>query len=129
MDEARLIDGTELKEALNMEAALGYIHTLQDVERVIDARPAAGLERWPNWQHGKPPERMSIYYRWKGTDKWRPGMFETISKDVLITFSVPGGKRYVTIGCTIDGKWPAGLRTNGRKVLAWAKLPEPYGGK
>ena len=39
MDEVKLIDGHELKKALSMEAALGYIHTLQDVERVIDARP------------------------------------------------------------------------------------------
>lgn len=44
MDEVKLIDSSELKETLNMEAALGYIHTLQDVERVIDARPAAELK-------------------------------------------------------------------------------------
>ena len=30
MDEVKLIDSSELKETLNMEAALGYIHTLQD---------------------------------------------------------------------------------------------------
>ena len=76
MDEVKLIDSSELKETLNMEAALGYIHTLQDVERVIDARPAAELKSWPDWQHGKPPEHESIFYKFKGTDKWRPGMFE-----------------------------------------------------
>lgn len=89
MDEVKLIDSSELKETLNMEAALGYIHTLQDVERVIDARPAAELKSWPDWQHGKPPEHESIFYKFKGTDKWRPGMFEMTSGEVLVTIEVP----------------------------------------
>ena len=126
MDEVKLIDSSELKETLNMEAALGYIHTLQDVERVIDARPAAELKSWPDWQHGKPPEHESIFYKFKGTDKWQPGMFEMTSGEVLVTIEVPGGRRYVVTDCTIDGKWHGDLHTSGRKVLAWAKLPKPF---
>ena len=41
--EIKLLDADDLKNALRVEAALGYIHTLQDVERVIDARPLVRL--------------------------------------------------------------------------------------
>lgn len=44
MGEVKLIDSSELKETPNMETALGYIHTLQDVERVIDARRRLNLK-------------------------------------------------------------------------------------
>lgn len=43
MAEVKLIDADGLKNALRVEAALGYIHTPQDVERVIDARPLVRL--------------------------------------------------------------------------------------
>lgn len=108
---------------------LGLIQTMEDVEAYIDKCQVNDLARWPNWQYGKPPEHESIFYKFKDTDKWRPGMFEMTSGEVLVTFEVPGGRRYVVTDCTIDGKWRGDLHTTGRKVLAWAKLPEPYGGK
>lgn len=45
MDEVKPIDSVALKRILRMEAALGYIHTLSDVERVIDACPEIELAR------------------------------------------------------------------------------------
>ena len=32
-----------------------------------------------------PGERDSMFAKFKGTDKWKKGMFEKISKDVLVT--------------------------------------------
>lgn len=45
MDEVKPIDSVALKSILRMEAALGYIHTLSDVEKVIDASPEIELAR------------------------------------------------------------------------------------
>ena len=39
MTQKRLIDADDLKDTLLLEGNLGYIHTLQDVERCIDAAP------------------------------------------------------------------------------------------
>ena len=80
-------------------------------KKCIEVRPAAEFERWPNWQYGKPPEHESIFYKFKDTNKWRPGMFEMTSGEVLVTFEVPGGRRYVVTDCTIDGKWRGGTCT------------------
>ena len=43
MAEVKINDTDRGLNALRVEAALGYIHTLQDVERVIDARPLLRL--------------------------------------------------------------------------------------
>lgn len=129
MNDTELIDRCRLKALLRNGYDLGLIQTMEDVEAYIDKRQVNDLARWPDWQHGKPPEHESIFYKFKGTDKWRPGMFEMTSGEVLVTIEVPGGRRYVVTDCTIDGKWRGDLHTTGRKVLAWAKLPEPYGGK
>ena len=116
MNDTELIDRCRLKALLRNGYNLGLIQTMEDVEAYID-------------KCGKPPEHESIFYKFKDTDKWLPGMFEMTSGEVIVTIEVPGGRRYVVTDCTIDGKWRGDLHTTGRKVLAWAKLPEPYGGK
>lgn len=129
MDDVKLIYSCRLKALLQSGHDLGLIQTIEDVYAYIDECQVSDLALWPNWQRGKPPEHESIFCKFKGTDKWRPGMFEMTSGEVLVTFEVPGGRRYVVTDCTIDGKWRGDLHTSGRKVLAWAKLPEPYGGE
>ena len=44
MAEKRLIDANALKDTLLLEGNLGYIHTLRDVERCIDANPTVQPE-------------------------------------------------------------------------------------
>lgn len=47
MSKRKYLDAETLKQHLLMEAALGYIKTLADVNRAIDALPEA--EPCPNW--------------------------------------------------------------------------------
>ena len=64
-------------------------------------------------KEGLPPEHESIFCKFKGTDRWRDGMFETISNKVLITLETNNKEKYVTIALN-------------QKIIAWAELPLPY---
>lgn len=135
MNDTELIDRNELLKkiapiGLSNGSVLGHHSGTADViAEMIQNAPTIDPASCLNWHIGKPPEHKSIFAKFKGTKKWLPGMFEMTSGEVIVTIEVPGGRRYVVTDCTIDGKWRGDLHTTGRKVLAWAKLPEPYGGK
>lgn len=79
------------------------------------------------WHQGKPPERESMFSKFKGTDKWRNAMFEHTSDKVLVTVEYNNSSRYVAIARTVDGRWNVEWYGD-RKVIAWAPMPEPYEG-
>lgn len=54
MDEVKPIDSVALKRILRMEAALGYIHTLSDVERVPEIELARRQLGWIRTAERKP---------------------------------------------------------------------------
>lgn len=62
MSKRKYLDAETLKQHLFMEAALGYIKTLADVSRVIDALPEADLQEMASqlWRDAKkdPPAPM-----------------------------------------------------------------------
>ena len=70
-------------------------------------------------------ERDSIFAKFKGTDKWKEGMFEKISKDVLVTILFKQSL-FVQSAHTVDGQWKNNLLKFGGKVVAWMPFPEPY---
>lgn len=71
-----------------------------------------------------PEEHDSIFAKYKGTDKWKEGMFEKTSDRVLVSAQSDGGKSIVFESSTTDGKWRDEER-RGCKVTAWQPLPEP----
>lgn len=73
-----------------------------------------------------PKEHDSIFVKYKGTDKWLPGMFEKISDEVNVTIELEDGTRITRTSCTIDGNWERLFR---HKVIAWQPLPEPWKGE
>ena len=77
-----------------------------------------------------PEERESIFKKAKGTDKWDPEMFESISDDVNVTVEFEDGTRKTMTSYTTDGKWSCEKEYRIKmKVIAWCPLPEPYKGE
>lgn len=77
-------------------------------------------------KEGLPPEHESIFRKFKGTDRWRDGMFETISNKVLITLETNNKEKYVNTSHTLDGRWEKSTIALNQKIIAWAELPLPY---
>lgn len=78
-----------------------------------------------------PEERTSTFAKLKGTAKWKIGMFETCSDDVLVTIKYGDEiMKKCQVAKTIDGKWKNGyLRAlSSTKVIAWMPFPEPMKG-
>ena len=73
-----------------------------------------------------PEERDSIFAKFKGTDKWKKGMFEKTSSTVIVTVCSDDGSLRSTTANTIDGRWKTDIILIGDEVIAWMPLPEPY---
>lgn len=132
---ARLVDVGELeadlKKDLAEEEAKGKAadilfcesieDELSDLEKLPTVDPASCL----NWHTGKPPEHESMFAKFKGTKKWLPGMFETVSNEVLVTIELPDKTRIVTVSKTTDGKWTGCCKNLECEVVAWTEMPAP----
>lgn len=95
--------------------------TLSDLSNLPTIDPASCL----NWHIGKPPEHKSIFAKFKGTKKWLPGMFETVSNEVLVTIEFPDKTRIVTVSNTTDGQWTGCYKNFECEVVAWTEKPAP----
>lgn len=73
-----------------------------------------------------PEEHDSIFAKFKGTDNWKRGMFEKISKYVIATVVFDDGTVLVEQAHTTDGIWRTDKKVLGGKVVAWMDYPEPY---
>ena len=106
---------------------MGYIEQMDTEESVTDTNVGG---RWIPCSDKMLEEHESIFAKWKGTDKWRRGMFESISDDVNVTVELEDGTRKTQTSHTVDGNWSCekdyGIK---RKVVAWMPLPEPYKGE
>lgn len=94
---------------------------LSDLEKLPTVDPASCL----NWHTGKPPEHESMFTKFKGTKKWLPGMFETVSNEVLVTIELPDKTRIMTVSKTTDGKWTGCCKNFECEVVAWTEMPAP----
>lgn len=97
----------------------GVPSSLIEIAPVVD--PASCL----NWHTGKPPEHESMFAKFKGTKKWLPGMFETVSNEVLVTIELPDKTRIVKVSKTTDGKWTGCCKFFECEVVAWTEMPAP----
>ena len=92
--------------------------------------PVVELPTWIPCMERMPEERESIFKKAKGTDKWDPEMFESISDDVNVTVEFEDGTRKTMTSYTTDGKWSCEKEYRIKmKVIAWCPLPEPYKGE
>ena len=87
------------------------------------------LQNQPVWipvSERLPEERDSFFAKFKGTDKWKNGMFEKTSSKVIVTVCSDDGSRRTTTANTIDGRWKTDIILRGDEVIAWMPMPEPY---
>lgn len=60
---------------------------------------------WISVKDGMPPERETIFAKFKGTTQWNPAMFSSQSEDVRVTLLFDDGTRRVHHDHTVEGKW------------------------
>ena len=71
-----------------------------------------------------PEEYESVFSKYKGTDSWKPCMFEKASDLVSVTVTNKKGEVVTCYMHTRDGEW-SGLKDDNT-VIAWQPLPYPY---
>lgn len=71
-----------------------------------------------------PPERNTIFAKFKGTSKRREEMFEKASTTVIVVAEL-GGHYQTMTGKTLDGVWKTDpqIRNPEAKVIYWKPLP------
>ena len=107
-----------------------YSHTnlLTAVDLLIADLDNLDESDWIRVNDEMPVERDSMFAKFKGTDKWKTGMFEKVSRDVLVTVEYDNGERHTEVAHTVDGRWKLEMRILNAKVIAWKEKPQPYKG-
>lgn len=124
IDEKKLIKNLK-KEWEELADCSENLETLLDyVIRFIKGQPKTG--EWIPCSERMPEEHDSIFARFRGTDKWKRGMFEKSSDNVNVTAEFEDGTRMAKTSHTIDGEWDKFASAVKFKVVAWQPLPEPY---
>ena len=83
---------------------------------------------WIRVNDEMPVERDSMFAKFKGTNKWKTGMFEKVSRNVLVTVEYDNGERHTEVAHTVDGRWKLEMRILNSKVIAWKEKKQPYKG-
>ena len=123
-----LIESVKTLDMQDLYLPTHFIDLIEDEPSVTDTNVGG---KWIPCSERLPEERESIFKKAKGTDKWDPEMFESISDDVNVTVEFEDGTRKTMTSHTIDRKWicEKEYRINKMKVIAWCPLPEPYKGE
>ena len=83
--------------------------------------------KWISVKDAMPPERETIFAKFKGTNQWNPAMFATSSEDVRVVVQFEDGTRKVWHDNTMDGKWNCEREKCAypkRTVTHWMPNPE-----
>lgn len=112
----RIVD--RLSHLLVIYPGLGA-QTVKETIEFIDTQ----MPEWVSVEDSLPPEWDTMFAKWKGTDKWKDGLFEKMSDDVRIVVELKDGTRKVHHSYTVDGKWNCETTNPDRKVLYW--MPNP----
>lgn len=86
------------------------------------------MSDWIKYSERKPEERESMFAKFYGTDKFKPGiMFRTHRHNLLFTLE-HHGERFVAEGRMLDGKPMCSylIIHNDAQVIAWMPFPEPF---
>ena len=122
-----LIESVKTWDMQDLYLPTHFIDLIEDEPSVTDTNVGS---KWIPCMEMMPEERESIFKKVKGTDKWDPEMFESISDDVNVTVEFEDGTRKTMTSYTTDGKWSCEKEYRIKmKVIAWCPLPEPYKGE
>lgn len=100
-----------------------HCETEEEQKKVIERLKA---KNWIPVSERSPEEYDSIFAKFKGTDNWKRGMFEKISKYVIATVVFDDGAVLVEQAHTTDGIWRTDNEVLGGTVVSWMDYPEPY---
>lgn len=106
----------------------GSIFNVKEIPHwVFYAHPHAHIDReaWVSVDDHLPPEHDSIFKKFKGTDKWVDGMFESLSDDAIVSVKFGDGTKKTYAAHTKDGIWSALPKVGHPVVTHWMPLPEP----
>ena len=82
------------------------------------------MSGWISVEDRLPDEKPTMFAPLKGTDKWKPAMFEKKSDDVRCVYEFEDGARMVHHSFTVDGKWDAEKKSwLKRRVTHWMENP------
>lgn len=84
------------------------------------------LTGWISVKERLPAEHDSVFKEFIDKGKWREGMFQTLSDDVIVAVKFADGTKRVGVTHTRDGIW-TGLPIGCPVVTHWMPLPEPPG--
>lgn len=132
-DREKVIKGLEEAETMLIQAvdrggemavmgAFKCYNHVSDARALLKEQEAEG-NKWIKCSDEMPEERDSIFSKLKGTDKWKPAMFEKKSEDVRVVVVFEDGTRMVDHAHTIDGKWDVEKHPPKRTVTHW--MPNP----
>ena len=126
--EARVLDletthRTEMCEVGYDCTELGKVRkALQAAESKLDE---AKRYDWISVEERLPVEHDSIFKKLIDDEKWRAGMFKTLSDDVIVAVKFADGTRKTGVTHTKDGIW-TGLPSIGCPIVThWMPMPEP----
>lgn len=80
------------------------------------------MNEWISVNDDMPKEHESIFRGLKGKSLWKPGMFEKISDEVIVT-AQHSEKKETMVSHTCDGKWRE-IPAEG-VVTHWMPMPDP----
>lgn len=80
---------------------------------------------WINVNDRMPEQRESMFFKFFGTDRWKPAMFRYRSNEVLVCVMFEDGSKLVTVAHTTDEKWFFPYPMKRHKVTHWMPFPEP----
>lgn len=83
------------------------------------------IQKWIPVTERLPEEHDSIFAKLYGTERFLPGMFKTISENVLAVFVLEDGRKRVKETHTNEGKWNMSGVYGAKEVTHWMPLPEP----
>ena len=97
-------------------------NALQGAESKLDA---AKRYDWISVEERLPVEHDSIFKKLIDDEKWRAGMFKTLSDDVIVAAKFADGTRKTGVTHTKDGIW-TGLPSIGCPIVThWMPMPKP----
>ena len=82
------------------------------------------LTGWISVKERLPAEHDSVFKKFIDEGKWREGMFQTLSDDVIVAVKFADGTKRVGVTRTKDEIW-TGLPIGCPVVTHWMPLPEP----
>lgn len=117
---------TIINELYAANKEMRFVFPVDEVVKIVERVAEEYNDGWILCSKEMPPERQSMFAKFRGTEKWASNMFMTISDDVQVTLLYSNGSTAVTTMHTADGEWskPLSMLRNYR-VISWKPISKP----